>query len=100
MHRKDTREMIDKSFKLFDDDQTGRISFRNLKRVAAVRRWVTNPPPAWPCFGCASSQGCCAHAREQELGENMSEEDIMEMLAFHDKDGDGAVSKAEFHEEL
>jgi len=67
MDEKDTREMIDKSFKLFDDDQTGRISFRNLKRVAA------------------------------ELGENMSDEDIMEMLAFHDKDGDGEINSDEFY---
>lgn len=31
---KDTREDIQKVFNLFDDDQTGRISLRNLKRVA------------------------------------------------------------------
>ena len=31
---KDTREDIQKVFNLFDDDQTGHISLRNLKRVA------------------------------------------------------------------
>jgi Ca2+-binding EF-hand superfamily protein len=31
---RDTREDIQKVFNLFDDDQTGRISLRNLKRVA------------------------------------------------------------------
>ena len=31
---KDTREDIQKVFNLFDDDQTGKISLRNLKRVA------------------------------------------------------------------
>jgi Ca2+-binding EF-hand superfamily protein len=31
---KDTKEDIQKVFNLFDDDQTGKISLRNLKRVA------------------------------------------------------------------
>merc|ERR1711927_97780 len=31
---KDTREDIEKVFKLFDDDNTNKISFRNLARVA------------------------------------------------------------------
>ena len=34
MSDKDTREDIQKVFNLFDDDQTGRITLRNLKRVA------------------------------------------------------------------
>merc|ERR1712028_200892 len=34
MGEKDSREDIEKVFKLFDDDDTSRISFRNLARVA------------------------------------------------------------------
>jgi centrin-1 len=34
MGEKDSRDEILKIFRLFDDDETGKISFRNLKRVA------------------------------------------------------------------
>merc|ERR1712005_66608 len=38
MGEKDTREDIEKVFKLFDDDNTGKISLRNLRRFAQERR--------------------------------------------------------------
>ena len=66
MSEKDSREEILKAFRLFDDDETGRISFKNLKRVA------------------------------KELGENMTDEELQEMIDEADRDGDGEISEDEF----
>merc|ERR1711904_231228 len=66
MAEKDSREEIVKAFRLFDDDETGRISFKNLKRVA------------------------------KELGENMTDEELMEMVDEADRDGDGEINEEEF----
>lgn len=63
---KDTREEILKAFRLFDNDQTGKISFKNLKRVA------------------------------EELGENLTDEELREMIQEADKDNDGEVNQEEF----
>ena len=53
-------------FQLFDDDETGKITFRNLKRVA------------------------------KELGENMTDEELQEMIDEADRDGDGEINEEEF----
>ncbi|KAG5834426.1 centrin-3 [Anguilla rostrata] len=63
---RDPREEILKAFKLFDDDESGKISLRNLRRVA------------------------------RELGENMSEEELRAMIDEFDTDGDGEISQEEF----
>ncbi|EPY38910.1 centrin-2 [Angomonas deanei] len=66
MAQKDSREEIIKAFRLFDDDGKGKISFKDLKRVAV------------------------------ELGENMSDTELQEMIDEADRDGDGEVSEEEF----
>jgi len=55
-----------KQFQLFDDDKTGRITFQNLKRVA------------------------------KELGEDITDEELVDMIDVADGDGDGEVNKEEF----
>ncbi|XP_020784006.1 uncharacterized protein cetn2 [Boleophthalmus pectinirostris] len=66
MAEKDSKEEILKAFRLFDDDETGKISFKNLKRVA------------------------------KELGENLTDEELQEMIDEADRDGDGEVNQQEF----
>lgn len=66
MAEKDSKEEILKAFRLFDDDETGKISFKNLKRVSL------------------------------ELGENLTDEELQEMIDETDKDGDGEISQDEF----
>jgi centrin-1 len=56
-----------KVFELFDDDNSGKISFRNLKRVA------------------------------NELGENLTDEELQEMIDEADRDGDGVINEDEFY---
>ncbi|XP_028967956.1 caltractin-like [Galendromus occidentalis] len=55
-----------KAFKLFDDDNTGKISLENLKRVA------------------------------QELEADISVDELQQMIEEADKDGDGEVNQQEF----
>jgi len=63
---KDAKDEIYKAFRLFDDDSTGKISFKNLKRVA------------------------------KELGESITDEELQEMIGEADLDGDGQVNEDEF----
>jgi centrin-1 len=57
---RDSKEEIGKVFALFDHEGKGKVSFRDLKRVVT------------------------------ELGENISDDEMREMIEEADKDGDGA----------
>uniref|UniRef100_A0A8D2H525 EF-hand domain-containing protein n=1 Tax=Urocitellus parryii TaxID=9999 RepID=A0A8D2H525_UROPR len=63
---KDEKEEILKAFKLFDDDDTGRITLSNIRRAA------------------------------KELGENLTDDELQEMLDEADYDGDGEINEEEF----
>ncbi|SMN20557.1 similar to Saccharomyces cerevisiae YOR257W CDC31 Calcium-binding component of the spindle pole body (SPB) half-bridge, required for SPB duplication in mitosis and meiosis II [Maudiozyma saulgeensis] len=64
--KRDPIEEIKRAFQLFDDDHTGKISFKNLRRVA------------------------------QELGENMNDQELRAMIEEFDMDGDGEIDEDEF----
>ena len=66
IQERDPVEEILKAFKLFDEDNSGRISLRNLRRVA------------------------------RELGENLSDDELQAMIDEFDKDGDGEINENEF----
>lgn len=59
MLQRDSRDEILKAFKLFDDDEAGKISLKKLRRVA------------------------------RDLGDNVNEEELKAMIDEFDLDGDG-----------
>merc|ERR1711912_224872 len=67
---KNTKEEIDRIFKLFDKDRNGTLEADDLSRVC------------------------------KELGEDMPEEDVREVIQRMDLDGDGAVGLDDFYNVL
>ena len=64
---KGSREEVYKVFKLFDEDNTGRISFKNLRKIAA------------------------------EVGESISDDELHEMIGEADRTGDGLITFEDFY---
>lgn len=64
--QRDPRQEMIKAFQLFDENNTGRISLRSLRKVA------------------------------RELGENMSDDELQAMIDEFDKDQDGEINLEEF----
>ena len=67
MKSRDSKEEIQKIFKLFDEDGTGRISFKNLKKIS------------------------------QEVGENLTDDELSDMISEADKSGDGLITFEDFY---
>ena len=67
MSDRDTRDDINKVFRLFDEEGTQTITIKNLRKVA------------------------------RELGETMSDEELNEMIARADSNSDGSVSMDDFY---
>ncbi|KAG2730963.1 hypothetical protein G9P44_006112 [Scheffersomyces stipitis] len=63
---RDPLDEVRRAFKLFDDDNTGKISLRNLRRVA------------------------------KELGENLTDDELRAMIDEFDLDEDGEINEEEF----
>lgn len=66
MSERDSKEEIIKAFRLFLDDDGDKITIKHLRRVA------------------------------KEIGENMTDEELQEMIEEADRDGDGAIDEEEF----
>lgn len=64
--QRDPRQEMVKAFQLFDENNTGKINLRSLRRVA------------------------------RELGENMTDDELQAMIDEFDKDQDGEINQEEF----
>eukprot|EP00246_Nothoceros_aenigmaticus_P005557 TRINITY_DN17718_c0_g1_i1.p1 TRINITY_DN17718_c0_g1~~TRINITY_DN17718_c0_g1_i1.p1 ORF type:complete len:169 (+),score=36.99 TRINITY_DN17718_c0_g1_i1:177-683(+) len=66
MGERDSKEEILRAFRLFDTDSSGKITFAKLRSIAS------------------------------QLGENLTEDEISDMMELADRDGDRCVNEDEF----
>ena len=66
MDQRNQHEEFKKAFRIYDDDDTGEVNAKNLRRCA------------------------------EELGEHVTEKEIDKMISQADKDGDGIVNITDF----
>jgi len=90
---KDTREDIQKVFNLFDDDQTGKISLRNLKRVAKeLGETMSGTSLHFLLLACA-----CLFDERASVFLSAADAELLEMIERADTDTDGEISPDEFY---
>ena len=70
MDKRNQKEEFRKAFRIYDDDDTGEVNAKNLKRCA------------------------------QELKEEVTEKEIEAMISQADKDGDGFVNLSDFMQHM